>query len=73
MVDCIPTSSHGQFRIIGEPTGHNLLFGANARYDASTVAVYLIRGADTAYFERRFLAFAADSLLIVDFDPSAPG
>ena len=72
--DCNPGSTAGNFRIVRNDDGTDLLFGPNRAYDPTYILFYSIIASDTTFYpgvKTQWGQSTGDSVLKVDF-PSEP-
>lgn len=74
-LDCISDNYYGQFRIVKNADGKDLIFGQSAVYNKAKLKFYRLSGSDTILFEHRYIKFSGigyDSIVYVNFYPETP-
>lgn len=75
-LDCITDRYAGQFRVLRQADGKDLVFGPNAVYDKSKFRFYSLKGADTVFYTHQAVYFPSsgyDSILTINFFPLPTG
>ncbi len=75
-LDCISSSTHGQFRIVRNTDGKDLVFGPTALYDKNAIKFYALSGNDTSFYDYQAIRFSNanyDSIFYVNFFPEKNG
>jgi len=71
-LDCIPSDIDGNFRIISDTSGKDLVFGPDKIYNKDSIRFFSINGTDTVVFRPEAVPVVGtpDSALRVFFNPT---
>jgi len=73
-LDCVASDMDGNFRIVSDTSGKDLVFGPNKIYNKDSIRFYSINGPDTIVFKPDAVPVVGtpDSALRVFFNPNYP-
>ena len=73
-LDCMPSDVDGNFRIVSDTSGKDLVFGPNKIYNKDSIRFFSVNGIDTIVFKPDAVPVVgtSDSALRVFFNPTFP-